>query len=134
MSNDVERLREALRLKALENVRSGERAYPVLSVNDVMDVLGQEGVTLPTPPRATPLEAAAREVCLRDGFAWETLTGFVRAERLARARHTITAAVGALSEEDVRAVGRAYAYPDCDDGVVEARGVLLVRLTEGGAT
>ena len=125
MSNDVERLREALRLKALENVRSGERAYPVLSVNDVMDVLGQEGVTLPTPPRVTPLEAAARVI----GHEFALLDD----EAINCARKTLTAAVGALSEEAVREVWEAYTKPStAQDGRTAFRAALLARLTEGG--
>lgn len=127
MSHDVERLAKVLYegmpcpLGRWEDLSDAMRGTWFAIARSAM----KAGVTLPTPPRATPLEAAARVI----GHEFALLDD----EAINCARKTLTAAVGALSDEAVREVWEAYTKPStAQDGRTAFRAALLARLTEGG--
>ena len=130
MSHDVERLAKVLYegmpcpLGRWEDLSDAVRGTWFAIARSAM----KAGVTLPTPPRATPLEAAAaklRELDDANGPVWPDYEK--------PAAEVIAAAVGALSDEDVRQIGQAYvSTPYRTRAADRTRAALLARLTEGG--
>lgn len=128
MSNDVERLAGIITDLGEDDALIGR----VLARRIARRLL-DEGVTLPTPPRATPLEAAAAALAAFDGIAWDAMMRESREIRRRGASSILAAAVGALSDEAVREVWEAYTKPStAQDGRTAFRAALLARLTEGG--
>ena len=125
MSHDVERLAKVLYegmpcpLGRWEDLSDAMRGTWFAIARSAM----KAGVTLPTPPRATPLEAAAR-ASVEPDHRWEVLR-----------RRALTAAVGALSDEAIMADSQ-FPTPEGTEWRVVAnriRAAWLARLTEGGA-
>lgn len=135
MSHDVERLAKVLYegmpcpLGRWEDLSDAVRGTWFAIARSAM----KAGVTLPTPPRATPLEAAAAALAAFDGIAWDAMMRESREIRRRGASSILAAAVGALSDEAVREVWEAYTKPStAQDGRTAFRAALLARLTEGG--
>ena len=130
MSNDVERLAGIITDLGEEDALIGR----VLARRIARRLL-DEGVTLPTPPRATPLEAAAR-ASVEPDHRWELLSETGRATVLREMRRAITAAVGALSDETLgdilSSVTSDYTLDELPALTKNLRAALLARLTEGG--
>ncbi len=113
MSNDVERLADMIRRTS------------AVDATRIAETLIAAGVTLPTPPRATPLEAAAgvlEDVVTKLDMESEWVEG----EREGIVRRILTAAVGALSEDDMRGVIESW----CQSGYPDVCNALLARLTD----
>lgn len=124
MSHDVERLAKVLYegmpcpLGRWENLSDAVRGTWFAIARSAM----KAGVTLPTPPRATPLEAAAAALAAFDGIAWDAMMRESREIRRRGASSILAAAVGALSDE---AVIDLVLTPSGD----ALRAALLARLT-----
>lgn len=131
MSNDVERLADLLAKvhygKTLVEMEQQKYLGAVLILRRDAEGLIAAGVTLPTPPRVTPLEAAARARCKRNGSTpWNELTPTEQRAWLTDTAEDITAAVGALSDVDGMP---GWVLIGCTPVF---RAALLARLTEGG--
>ncbi|MBK8006789.1 MAG: hypothetical protein IPK12_23655 [Gemmatimonadetes bacterium] len=128
----VARLAELLREAADKRAMPG--VFGTFSTRMLAEELLKRGVTLPPAPVVTPLEAAAR--ARMDGVrpgAWDSLSEESKRGAMEAQRRDITAAVGALSDDDVEVV----VFDDVlDSGGVRKpaalRAALLARLTEGG--
>lgn len=136
MSNDVERLKWTVKrlTEAVERM-NGASTYS-REVRHIVDGVREAlagSTTLPTPPRATPLEAAVRNRLSRMPLSWGATDALTRESLLRDMARDITAAVGALSEDAMWSVATAFLNAKNDRLYVDdARRILLARLTEGG--